>query len=520
MEYCSVMLLDDEELIIQGLRNMISWSDLGCYICATANSGDQGKILIDQAKPDILIVDIRMPGISGLELAEYVLERYPNCKVIIISAYADFDFARRSIKAGVVDYLLKPIDKQELISAVQKAVRGIREREESSRKTEEEDHLEQLKTLAEDSLLFQLARYGSAGFRGDIISSAKELARRPGVVIIVENFNLTAKQSSVMAACQEYYGGGLLKSGYVPAFGSADEQVMMIVPIRRNCAPSVGRNRIIELMRTLQYNAPEELGLNVICVSDVYQNEAELQECYQQGLAMSEQAFFCSDSAVIEKIQQTKSVREGLRIDDLLTGLRNGQNSVVENYLHTLRGQMMNGKDCQMTLSKFRELQREITLCAAHEGLDTEHLWNRRYERENFQEKYEVLTSGAMQVCRLFSSIVNPVSRCALYIERHYAEHDLSLAKAAEEVGVNSSYLSRAFKEKYAVNFSEYLTEIRMERAKQLLKTSGRRINEIADLVGYSDAHYFGQVFRKKTGMLPLEYRQNAPKGQNFTTST
>lgn len=522
MDYYSVMLLDDEELIIQSLRKMISWSDLNCYICASANNGEKGKELIDEACPDILIADIKMPGMSGLDLAQYCAARHPNCKVILVSAYADFGFAQKAIKAGTVDYLLKPIDKQDLTEAVRRAIRGIREWKETAQRLEKEKvHLENVRTLAEDSILFNLARYGTVGIRGEMLQFAMDRARRAGVVIVIEFFNLMQTQTAVMAGGQAFYGTGLLKAGYHPAFGSADEKVVMICPVHTHYDYATGRLRIKRTLEEIQRLAPEEIGLNVICVSDIYRNEEELQKSYRQCIAMSGPAFFSSRSGILEaaeKYEAGKKGNQGLNVNTLIQALKNGQEEVMQDFFASWKKLLVRLSDKQLAMTKIREFQREITLCASHMEMDTKNLWKNPFENGNFASRYQVLTEGAASVCTFAKKNANPVDRCALYIEEHYFEHDLSLEKIAEAVQVNSSYLSRAFKKKYHVNFSEYLKNIRIEHAKRLLETSSRKTYEIADQIGYDDAHYFGQVFKKKTGMSPLEYRQESAAGRKITT--
>lgn len=522
MEYYSVMLLDDEELIVQSLRKMISWSDLNCYICASANNGEKGKELIDEACPDILIADIKMPGMSGIELAEYCAAKHPNCKVILVSAYADFGFAQKAIKAGTVDYLLKPIDKQDLTDAVKRAVDCIREWEETARRLEwEKTDLENVKTLAEDSILFNLARYGTVGIRGEMLQFAMDRARQAGVVIVIEFFNLMHAQTAVMAKGQAFYGNGLLKAGFHPAFGSADEKVVMICPVRKNLDYATGRLRILRTLEELQHLAPEEIGLNVICVSEIYRNEEELQRSYRQCILMSGQAFFCERSGILEvekKQERGKKENEGINVNTLTQALKNGQEEVMQDFFASWKQQLLRLLDKPLSMTKIREFQREITLCASHMEMDTTNLWKHSFENGNFDFRYQILTEGAALVCQFAKKHANPVDRCALYMEEHYFEHDLSLEKIAEAVQVNSSYLSRAFKKKYHVNFSEYLKSIRIEHAKRLLETSNRKTYEIADQIGYDDAHYFGQVFKKKTGMSPLEYRQESAAGRKFTT--
>ena len=123
----SVVLLDDEELILQSLAGLIDWASLGCYIAATATDGQAGLTILDRLHPDLVITDIRMPGASGLDIARHCARYLPRCRVILLSAYADFHYAQEAIQEGALAYLLKPIDKNELTAVVGRAVDKLRE---------------------------------------------------------------------------------------------------------------------------------------------------------------------------------------------------------------------------------------------------------------------------------------------------------------------------------------------------------------------------------------------------------
>ena len=137
MSRYSVILLDDEELILQSLQTLIDWEKLGCYIVGTAKTGDKGKRLIERLHPNIVITDIKMPGLTGLQLAEYCAKNEPQTKVVIVSAYADFNFAQSAMRAGTVNYLLKPIIRTELQGTIEKVVAEL-DKHESTRLNSEQ----------------------------------------------------------------------------------------------------------------------------------------------------------------------------------------------------------------------------------------------------------------------------------------------------------------------------------------------------------------------------------------------
>ncbi len=144
--------------------------------------------------------------------------------------------------------------------------------------------------------------------------------------------------------------------------------------------------------------------------------------------------------------------------------------------------------------------------------MDTSRLWVHALENENFDARYESMRRGVMAVCDYARRKGGVVSRMCLYVEEHYGDRSLSLESVADEMGLNSSYLSRVFKKERGENFSEYLIRVRIERAQELLGGTELKTYTIASEVGFGDAHYFSQVFKKKCGMTPAEYRQSVKK--------
>lgn len=519
MEKYSVVLIDDEDLILESLQSLIDWAQLGCFIAGTASSCAQGLKMIRRLRPHIVVTDIKMPEGSGIDIAEFCASRLPDTKVIVLSAYADFSFAQSAMRAGAANYLLKPIVKSELADAVRKVVGDLDEAESKrvSRERAKAD-LENAKTLATSSLLFNLARYGTAGTACTDEDWVRDKIESGSVVVMGTFYNTACPIAPALAIGQTHTQQWLCRAGYEPIFGSADEKLIFLCPVTRGIDRTTARSRLIQTLGELLRAAPGELGIGVFCVSDVYSTGDALQRCYRSCLSVLSRGFFQSTAGVISRRGPEEAEAADMRTHELVFALKNGRGDIVEQLLAQWKITLLRMEDMQFALEKMREWSRESTLCAAKLGMDPCGLWKHRYEHENFEARFDCMRRGILDVCEYAKKKAGIISRMCLYVEEHYGDRDLNLESVADELKLNSSYLSRAFKKEMNENFSEYLVRIRIEHAQKLLAETAMRTYAVAEAVGFGDAHYFSQVFKKKCGMSPAEYRACAQKDKNFTT--
>lgn len=519
MTIYSVVLLDDEELILQSLQSLIDRNELRCRIVGTAKSGTKGKDLIDRIHPDIVITDIKMPEMTGLEIAAYCAKEKPNIKVIILSAYADFSFAQSAIRFGTVSYLLKPVNKKELTDTIENTVAELNKEQRTKEYQEREwADLQNAKTLAASSLLFSIARYGTTGLSTGINDWVKEKITTDGVVVMAGFFNTKEEIHTALSNGQTYLEEKLKEAGYAPVFGGADEKIILVCSFMSGIAQDVAKKRLVEVLKHIALEAPKELGICILCVSSVYNNEEKLQACYQEGLKILEKGFFFKKSCVIETFKKEESDLYDMNTPELVSAIKHGQAEKIEDLLKKWRNMLIHTEDKQLALAKIREYSREAALCAAKIGMPLDDLWVHQYQNENFDARFTCMYNGIMQVCGYTNKKTKVVGRVCLIVEERYHDHGLSLESIANQLELNSSYLSRLFKKEMNENFSDYMIRIRIEHAKELLRTTGLKTYIIAENVGFEDAHYFSQVFKKKCGLTPADYRTAMQKRRNFTT--
>ena len=513
MSRYSVVILDDEELILQSLQTLIDWEKLGCHIVGTSKTGDKGKRLIERLHPNIVITDIKMPGLTGLQLAEYCAQNEPQTKVVIVSAYADFNFAQSAMRAGTVNYLLKPISRTELQDTIEKVVAELDKLESTRRDSEQaKAEMENTRTLATSSLLFNLARYGTSGANFTDMDWIKEKTKADSVVVMGSFYNTKMKAPLVLAMAQTYTGRALQEAGYEPIFGSADEKIILLCPVLQGIDKVTARERLIAVLKNFASQLPSELGTGVFCISEIYNDEKKLQKAYEDTSAMVRTGYFCEKSCVIANPVSAEKDTRRMNTQALASAIQHAQAEEARKLLNDWKQGLVISKDKQLALAKIRECSRETALCAAKLEMNTENLWQHYYENENFAARYDCLIRGVLTVCEYAKKKAGVVSRMCLYVEEHYGDRDLSLEGLADMLQLNSSYLSRTFKKEMQENFSEYLVRIRIEKAQALLAGTAMKTYQIAEEVGFSDPHYFSQVFKKKCGMVPADYREKCKK--------
>ena len=416
-----VFLVDDEIVIREGIRNSFPWKETEYALVGEAPDGEIALPMIRDTKPDILITDIRMPFMDGLELCRIVRRQMPWIGIVILSGYDEFEYARQGIQLGVKEYLLKPITAEELkqvldrVSAALKAERSDRERSESLRRRMESGSL-----FVKEKLLSAL--YAEDAAETDALNVVSQL-RSMGV-------NLAAARYTVIDAAFEP-----AQTGYAAL---------------TELAESSGGIAHVSASRT---------GCRVLMLGDS-DRDAE------------ERAYAFAASAVTEL---ERSGCGGIRV------------SIGETV------------DAPARVVESMKSARHLRHLLADQTGEAPLIVGVR----DFGDATDGSGRHSVSV------------KARLYMSQHFSDSNLMLQDVARAVGMSESRFSTVFAQESGKTFTEYLTGLRLGRAKELLASTDMRSSQIALDVGYNDAHYFSYLFKKNTGMTPGEYRsqnQNKPK--------
>ena len=477
--------------------------------------------LIDETMPDIAVSDIVMPTLSGIQLAELCAQRYPNMKIILLSAHSDFTYAQQAIRLNITDYVLKPVEPEKLSKAVQLALDALREQDGLM------EHVTRLEAsnisarrFASSFLLFEAAQKNTDLSGVQTQKDLEQLFRNPGVVIAFRLYNVPA---GGMKACISAIRESLfsyLEACKLPAFfrtGPADITILCCLP--NHVDWETGRARVVKIVRSALnelrakiLKAGDEHTICIGILSAVYKDIQELKTTYQTCMNCAPLTFFETQSRIIQ-------------IEDIVSGsARNYDHSMIFHYLkcgnlskmleelETVYRDIADNRDLESANLLLKNLRNDVLQACTLAGITQLPMDAVQYEQENFSQRADGLKQLLIAVCGSILDMNDLVRRMQLLVKECYSDCSFGLSSVSETLGISGSYLSRLFKKRTGQNFIDHLLETRINRAKFLLETSSLSIAAIAQKSGFSESAYFTQVFKKNVGLTPSQYRANPPQ--------
>jgi len=518
------VLCDDDEIITQGLREMIPWEQLNISLCGCAYDGLQAKKLVEQYSPEILISDIRMPFLDGLQLTKAAKNRDKNIKVIIISGYDDFQYAQDAIKVGAMDYILKPIDVDSLIEQLRRAVAGCEKQEEQDSAFRENQEYQEKQII--NALI-----YKGAEAVCDKLSKLPSVAC--GVFIIgIDNFEhiafrITEEErhsiNEVFYRCiQQQLTKGVVifeqRPGVIGCYvlGENMEKVKEMMNYSIN---------------TIQYafeKACVDFTITFAC-SNIHQNLRELQQAYDEASRTMRERFVFPVNSVLHFSQvvynndpgELKDFEAILAKLDFPCLIKQGNKAEIDAQLDRLKLSLLSiGAQSYLymkivTGNIYARLLRELYQLGIGEdelGFNMLDEYKKSAEPQSMDTAMEQLKQSIHRIVDAMeknsTNYSKMMSKAIAYIDEHYMDHDLSMDNVAQYVHMSPSYFSVIFKAEQGIAFTDYLIQLRIEKSKEFMRHTDLKVFEIAYKVGYDTAAYFSAAFKKVTGYSPTEYRE------------
>ena len=479
----TIVLADDEKLIRAGLKKILTESiDIPLEILEAKN-GEEALELCTQKKPEILITDIRMPVMDGVELMKKISEqKEPRPAIIVLSGYDDFSYAKAAIQSGAVSYILKPVDKKELISAVNSQIMN-------SMNDEKEQNEEKFRQIIDKGRL-------------DDISGLPEIKVKNGVRCIVIYGKDSAQALKTVMHSKRYYVLEQTKNSVLIVYPFDGEQV---------------------------HYEESYLETYIVGISGPADDYSMLRTLKRQAITAAMQGFFDSKTGA----PLTSEKRGGLYYWENENHINDFEN-LDELYEKTI-------SNCDIATSE--EMQEDINILFGHFSdnpkLNSETLYYLykkitsnmfiRYPGYTDSDMYLHIKSIMIENIFELSSLAewrnnvqdylvylatllkkdtkeSPyITEALAYIKTHFKKN-INMAMVANQVSVNYTWFSEKFKEHTGVNFNEYLKRLRIEEAKNLLEKGCFKVYEVAERCGFSDVKYFMKIFREETGMSPTEW--------------
>ena len=509
-----VMIVDDEILIRETIRRCVDWKKEGFIYCGDASDGEMALPLLEEQKPDILITDIKMPFMDGLELAAVVNKQMPNVKVIVMSGHDEFRFAQAAIRLGVEDYCLKPVSSSELVELLHKVSRKIDEEQQSKRNQgmTKEKLLSDLCggliaaaeaiEFAEKLSLSISARYYRVAVldvraRNDAgaLSDEELLAIQAGIdrwnVPAAEGFTFVRGRTELVRIFKSNLAASLSDS--IEPIGA---RIRSELEEQYGCVITVGIGSLQERMQGIHFSYLEATEDQYI-TRLTRQNKISLKEAtFREKMdILLDRAKFLDFLKIGTLAQRESFVREFAgdlkRIDWRSSSY--GFYLLNDLTLEAFRVAKQWFRSPEDPADKIERMQQSLRRAASWEDcLDYLNalllqLWQ---WREECSDKYGEV-----------------IDKVKAYIQEQFSNDQLSLKEIAAHVRISPSHLSKIFSQERGQTLTEYLTQVRIRRAMELLKSTPNKMLEIASDVGYGDPHYFSNLFKKLTGMTPKEYR-------------
>lgn len=530
-----VFLVEDESVIREGFRDKIPWEQYGFQLVGEAGDGEMALPMIRKLKPDLLITDIKMPFMDGLSLSEIVKEEFPKIKIIIISGYDDFEYARQAIKAGVDQYLLKPITRTTLRGVL------LEMKEKIEQGLEQKDYQAQYQDEVQEFEQFSLRRFFEKILEGKL--SVKEIYEEAAaqslqltascynllLFSIYEKAEVSSRESRerLIRKQEEVFHYFLRHPQYI-LFRFNVSCYGVLIKSEQSQMEELTENSLAHLKKVC---APEEDHLEwYVAVGTEVERLSMLPQCYKDANHYFAYRFIKPGLHVLSETtlsdclagQGEKNIGtvDFMQMDPEIIRdfLSRGEDKEIHDFVESYLYNIQNALKSRMFRS-YVILNIRFAVVAFLESIgadqaeyleEIEHAVQMiRSEDSEIFEYFAGMLETAMEIRdRINSCQGGKMLKKALdYIDDHYDCDTLSLNLVAENIGMSASYLSAIFSQNMQKTFVEYVTEKRIEKAKKLLKQTDKNSGEIAKEVGYKDSHYFSFVFKKLQGCSPREYR-------------
>lgn len=538
MNEIKVFLVEDEMVIRRGIKNSIDWEKEGYIFCGEASDGELAYPMIIKEKPDILITDIRMPFMDGLELCKLVKKELPNIKILILSGYDEFDYAKEAIRLGVTEYLLKPISSGKLLEALNGVSESIR------REKEDKDLVRKYMEEMRDNTEHEKQKFFEQMIAGNLsMADALETGKKYEMNLSAGMYNLLLFRFTLG---KENRKSGELLGEAEYAIEKLTERLEYVFEFQRGVEGwafllmADNEEQMSERVKELSKDL-EEIMKNYSTIAyfgGIGQPVARLREL-EESFREAERALAARFTMELNRIISVEDIRMAQNVDTLddieITSfgeiektrtmlekfLNNGAEDEIDEFVDVYINELPEENLKSVLMRQYIIMDAYIVMmsfCEKIEGIEGE-MQAQSEELKNSMKTIQTLEEIKNYIRMLLKKIIGVrdtisgrrysdiIEIAKDQIRKTYMSDEISLNTIAAEVGMSPSYFSSIFSKEMGKTFVEYLTEIRMDRAKELLMCSSMKTSEIGYEVGYKDPHYFSYIFKKTQNCTPKEFR-------------
>ncbi|WP_261305198.1 response regulator [Paenibacillus andongensis] len=529
-----LIIADDEDNVREGIRDNLNWQELGFEVVGDFENGQQVLLALEELQPDVVLTDINMPLVDGLEVSRYLFEHYPRTKIIILTGFDEFEYAQQALKLKVHDYILKPNTAEELSHILSKVKADL---DDENRKVED---LSKLKQQLRESLPLVRERFLNQLVTGELRESNLEdklayleigLSGSHYVVGVIDvddhgelqRFYPESESELLYFAVCNISGEIIARKANGIVFQNNNEKTIVIL---------FGENKetlhceAVRIFEEINLSVKEYLKFTVsIGVGDLCASLKKIHHSYKRALSALDYRFFLGKNRIIHAGDMEGGSGESIPYDKhwekkLITGLKSGTQQETENIVEKIIGNLKESylpmDRCYIHIQQIivaildilDELDIRVPMPSSSVSPLTEIYGLKTLDEvEDWLKHYCSRTTNMILETRNNFSKIQAL-RAEDYIKENYADANLSMDMVCKYLVLSTSYFSLIFKNHTGETFISYLTRIRVEKAKELLKCTDFKTYEIANHIGYTDPHYFNVIFKKATGMTPTLYRK------------
>ncbi|NSW90700.1 MAG: response regulator [Firmicutes bacterium] len=535
----NMLVVDDEYHIREGIKNGINWEEVGVNICGIAGSGYEALDMIEKYTPNIVITDIRMSDMDGLELLDVINKKYSNIKVILISGYKDFHYAQTAVSLNAFCYILKPIDHNELLTKVLEAKRLIEEQLEKVKRDEDiQKRLEENISILRDNFFTQLvsgkkinpaeiekkSKFLNINLSGpQYVICVLEPEVRPDYASELDVYDESLYKAAVMSISEAVMGNGCKSYTF-----NLDDRIGLLI-----CGENISRNILKKKCETIIGRVNSTIGISVtIGIGNIYKNKDKISVSYKEALDAIEYKMILGKNLVIPVESVYANLKEKAAKNKFLDTLKNCEDDLIlaiksdnresmviilkeiTEALHESIKSNIQEKDHLIFLVSFFimkimfVLDININMLFDNEGGLINTLQNLQTINELEDYIIKCFDEAAEELREKNKSHNGFLVKLAIeYISKNIY-NDITLMKVADYLMIHPNYLSKIFKQETGEPFVEYVIKVKMSEAKLLLRNSNNKVYEIANMLSYKDVGHFARTFKKFFGVSPTEYRQ------------
>ena len=542
MDLYRIILVDDEEEVRQSIIRKINWTEAGFKVVGDAENGEDALEKVEALERDLILTDIRMPYMDGLTLAERVRQKYPSIKIVIFSGYDDFEYAKQAIKLNVTEYILKPVNVEELTAILKRIKANLDEEIEQKRNVNllRENYIKSLPILREQ-FLNELVSYPMPETEVEDklreyaipLSGAKKWVAaaidiepeeiRDGVLLPLHK-EKDLIPISVMQLVEEKLKN-YCRCALATSARTAESEIAVIAAIDEENSQTGLIDVLGDVCKETRkiLEVPITIGIGHGC-----QKLSDISSSYKAAVdALGYKAIVGSGSTIyindVEPVSSGKLQFDGKDEAELISAIKFGPREKIEAAVQTIIDKMSDAKvhfrQCQaymlsvsssiVQMIQQYDLDMEQLLEEGSEREDTFAIIPRMQKREDFSQW---LLSASLRMNQVMNqerdnTMKQVIQKAKQYIMDNYQDPELSVEKICRHLHMSPAYFSTMFKKETGQAYIAYLTEVRLDKAVELLGKTDDKTYIIAAKVGYQEQNYFSYVFKKRFGISPTKFR-------------